>query len=252
MKKAIFAILTISVVVMVYWVYSNFILGQDVEIRNTRVQIRGGSPTFNQFNGSATSGATDFAFYTQALGGVDDHNNGADQPYPTGSYQGSWTDCVEGNNWCGTGDSTYADAKDNNTGLIWSVKIDDTGDDTQTWFWANNCIYPGDSGSRGATCSADDDDGCTCVKNEAGSKTGCEAIGDGNWRLPYQKELMQAYINGSSKSSVSYLSDTNFNYWSSTTLSNNTHNAWAVSLTYGRTTYNIKTNDASYRIRCVR
>ena len=200
----------------------------------------------NQYNGSATEGATDYEFYTQALGGVDDCNDDI-SVYPTGSYQGSWTDCVEGNNYCETGDSTYADAKDNQTGLVWSVKLDVAGDDTQGWFWANNCIEPGEAGSNGATCASDGDDGCSCVKKTS-SKTGCEAIGDGNWRLPYQKELMQAYINGS----WANLSSAGYPYWSATTKSTYTRYAWRVSLNTGYTYGSTKTLATGYRIRCVR
>jgi len=203
----------------------------------------------NQYNGSATSGATDYAFYTQALGGVDDYNDNVNV-YPTGTYEGSWTDCTAGNNYCGTGDATNADAKDNQTGLIWSIKIAGT-DDTMSWFWANNCLEPGEAGSNGATCAADGDNGCSCVKRTS-SKTGCEALGDGGWRLPYQKELMQAYINGSSKESVSYLSSTGYTFWSSTTTSFSTHRAWYVTLYSGSTANTVKTGVASYRSRCVR
>ena len=203
----------------------------------------------NQYNGSATVGAIDYAFYTLALGGVDDYNDNVNV-YPTGSYEGSWTDCTAGNNYCGTGDATYADAKDNQTGLVWSTKIDNAGDDTQSWFWANNCYEP-ETAENPGTCTADGDDACQCVKKTT-SKTGCEALGDGGWRLPYQKELMQAYINGSSKESVSYLSSTGYSFWSSTTISYNTRNAWYVGLYYGRTSTIVKTSVASYRSRCVR
>ena len=201
----------------------------------------------NMYNGSATSGATDYAYYTQALGGVDDYND-AQTAYPTGSYQGSWTDCVVGNNYCGTGDATYADAKDNQTGLVWSIPLDVAGDYTQTWFWANNCYYSGTS----TDCDIDGEAGCRCTKLTEGSKTGCEALPGGGWRLPYQKELMQAYINGSSKSSVSYLSSTTGSYWSAVTYSTNTCLGWYVYLSNGGTGGNNKTNDTGYRIRCVR
>ena len=201
----------------------------------------------NMYNGSATSGATDYAYYTQALGGVDDYNDGAAQPYPTGSYQGSWTDCVVGNNYCGTGDATYADAKDNSTGLIWSIALNVAGDYTQTWFWANNCYYSGTA----TDCDADGEAGCRCTKLTEGNKTGCDALGSG-WRLPYQKELMQAYINGSSKASVSYLSSTTSSYWSATTYSSLTYSGWSVYLSYGSTNGYTKTNSTGYWVRCVR
>jgi hypothetical protein len=48
------------------------------------------------------------------------------------------------------------------------------------------------------------------------------------------------------------LSSTTYNYWSSTTKSNNTSNAWNVNLNNGNTNNNNKTNDTSYRVRCVR
>jgi hypothetical protein len=247
MKKYLLTVLAIFVVAVVYWMYSDFIFGQGVEMRNANVVIRGGSPTFNQYNGSATVGATDYEYYTQALGGVDDYNDGQ-AAYPTGSYQGSWTDCTAGNNYCGTGDSTYADAKDNNTGLIWSVVIEDTGDYTQDWFWANNCYEPGTTENPGA-CGSDDDVACQCVKLPTGSKTGCEALGNG-WRLPYQKELIQAYIDGSN-ANLSNL-DYNYDYRSATTVSWGTDEAWIVGLTGGWVYDDSKTNNTSYKVVCVR
>ena len=253
MKKTLLIGFTAIGVILSGIMVHNYISASGLEIRNARVAIRGGSPTFNQYNGSATSGATDYAFYTQALGGVDDYNDGQ-SANPTGSYEGSWTDCVVGNDYCNTADATNADAKDNQTGLIWSIKIEGT-DDTMSWFWANNCHEPGttlnpDGGEGGDACDADGDDACRCVKLTS-SKTGCEALGDGGWRLPYQKELMQAYINGSSKESVSYLSSTVYSFWSSTTLSTSTHHAWHVYLDDGYTGYGVKTSVASYRSRCV-
>ena len=250
MKKILLIGVTAIGVILSVILVHNYISAQGVEIRNARVQIRGGSPTFNQYNGSATVGATDYAFYTQALGGVDDYNDNQ-SAMPTSSYEGSWTDCTSGaDGWCGTGETDIADAKDNQTGLIWSVKISGT-DDTMSWFWANNCLNPGEAGSNGATCASDGDNGCSCVKRTV-SKTGCEALGDGGWRLPYQKELMQAYINGSSKEAVSYLSSTGYGFWSSTTKSDNTRNAWYVYLYDGYTSTNRKTSVTSCRSRCVR
>ena len=248
MKKTLLIGFTAIGVILSGIMVHNYISASGLEIRNARVAIRGGSPTFNQYNGSATSGATDYAFYTQALGGVDDYNDGQ-SANPTGSYEGSWTDCVVGNDYCGTDDATNADAKDNQTGLIWSIKIDNAGDGTQSWFWANNCHEP-DTVENPGTCTADGDDACRCVKLTS-SKTGCEALGDGGWRLPYQKELMQAYINGSSKESVSYLSSTGCYFWSSTTASFKTRSAWYVGLDTGYTNNTVKTSVASYRSRCV-
>ncbi len=203
----------------------------------------------NQYNGSATSGATDYTFWTQALGGVDDYNDGQ-AAFPTGSYVGSWTDCTSGaDNYCGLGATdTNADAKDLSTGLIWSVAIGIGADYTQSWFWANSCYPPETPTYNPGVCASHGDDGCQCVKLPVGSKTGCDALGDGGWRLPYQKELMQAYIDGS----WTNLTSGGYIYWSSTTDSYYTPNAWIVYLYYGYTYGDLNTYAASYRVRCVR
>ena len=207
------------------------------------VNIFGVSGTLlkNLYNGSATTGATDFAYYTQALGGVDDYNDNQ-AAVPTGAYSGGWTDCTSGaDDYCGTGDAN-ADAKDNSTGLIWSDQISDAGDYTTTWFWANNCYEPAAQTPAGV-CASHGDDGCQCQKKPEGVKVGCEALGAG-WRLPYQKELMQAYIDGSSKSSVSYLANTGYAFWSATTVSLTTTFAWRVNLPSGYTYSHAKADSA--------
>jgi hypothetical protein len=51
---------------------------------------------------------------------------------------------------------------------------------------------------------------------------------------------------------VGHLSNAGNNFWSATTVSNNTQNAWNTNLNNGNTNNNNKTNGASYRVRCVR
>ena len=98
-----------------------------------------------------------------------------------------------------------------------------------------------------AACVADGDDGCGCVKITApDTLTGCESIGDGHWRTPYQKELMQAYIDGS----WGNLTNAGYYFWSATSYSNATHTGWYFILSNGYTVNDIKT--ASYGVRCVR
>ena len=200
----------------------------------------------NQKNGSATSPVSDFAFYTQAKGGVDDYNNNGTMP--TDSFTASWTQCTSANNYCKTGDSAICGGdvcyQDNSTGLIWSDWLDSGSN--HTWFWANNCWEPGSWANPGS-CAANGNDACQCVKaTSTPNMTGCEALGDGNWALPHQKELMQAYIDGS----WGNLPNAGNSFWSATTQSNGTQNAWSTSLSYGRTYNSAKTN--SYDSRCVR
>ncbi len=151
--------------------------------------------------------SSDYTFYTQAKGGVDDYNNNGSRP--SDSYAKSWTTCDGTNNYCGTGTST-ADKKDDSTGLVWSKWLNSGA--TSTWFDANNCYEPGTAENPG-TCVSNGDDACQCVK-KATSMTGCDALGSG-WRLPYQKELMQAYIDGS----WGNLSNAGNYFWSATTRS---------------------------------
>ncbi|MDO8529565.1 MAG: hypothetical protein Q7S18_02770 [bacterium] len=196
-------------------------------------------------NGSAGVGVADSAFYTQALGGVDDYNNGGTTP--ADAYQGTWTTCNAGNSYCNTSDATYANKKDNSTGLVWSIWLD--AGTSHTWFWANNCYEPGtaenpDGGEGGAACDTNGDNACQCVKKPDPLKVGCESIA--GWRTPYQKELMQAYIDGS----WANLSSAGNYFWSSSTYSYATQLGWFVSLYGGYTDGNIKTS--TYVVRCVR
>ena len=193
-------------------------------------------PTMNEYNGSG-SGTNDTP-YTRILGGVDDYNNSSAMPSDTYSF--SWTTCNSGNNYCNTNDGTNANKQDASTGLTWSNWID--SGNSHDWFWANNCAEPGSASDPG-TCVNNGDAACQCVKLTT-SKTGCEALS--GWRLPYQKELMQSYIDGS----WGNLSSASNVYWSSTTISNGTQTAWYVNQGNGTTSNSSKTN--TFRVRCVR
>ena|GEM_PF-4965861 len=213
-------------------------------IYKVRCVFDGGTLLKNLFNGSAGSNVADYAFYTQDKGGVDDFNkNGA---MPGDSFTGSWTVCAAGNNYCNTNDSVNADAKDDSTNLVWSKWLD--GGTSHTWFWANNCYEPGtpenpDGGEGGLPCNANGDDACRCIKKTA-AKTGCEAMGAG-WRLPYQKEYLQAYIDGS----WGDFSNANNICWSATTASGYTAGAYWNLPSTGHSSYYYKTTN--YKVRCV-
>ena len=170
--------------------------------------------------------------YPKSLGGVDDYNNGG--AIPADSYQSTWTVCNAGNTYCGTGRSV-AEKKDENTGLVWSPLIS-AG---LNWFQANNCV------NNGATCTAHGQAACRCTKLTS-SKTGCEGYDDGNWRLPYQKELMISYIDGS----WAQLTNAALYFWSSATGSYATQNSWVTGQLTGYTNDSVKST--SNAVRCVR
>ncbi|MDP3057032.1 MAG: DUF1566 domain-containing protein [bacterium] len=203
----------------------------------------GGGGTLAKVNITAIS--SDYPINT---GGVDDYND--DGTMPADSYAAIWTTCNVGNNYCDTGaiNATNADKKDNSTGLVWSIR---TG--TSSWFSANNCKYPNQLLGDDGACGTHGEIACKCVKQSAGSMTGCETLGaavagnSGGWRLPSQKELMQAYINGS----WGNLSSAGYFFWSATTTSHTTFSAWYTYLGTGPTDTTTKTS-TTVSVRCVR
>ncbi len=178
----------------------------------------------NLFNG--TSGA--FTGGSQANGGADDYNNSG--AAASGRYAMGWTACTSGaDNYCGTGDSG-ADAKDNSTGLIYSLPCNGSG--CASFSDTTPITYSWDS---------------SAVNNN--SRTASQLCSDhAGWSLPHQKQLMQAYIDGSYGNLEA--SGVYRYYWSATTPSNSTTSAWYISLSNGITYYGAKTS-ANY-VRCVR
>lgn len=172
---------------------------------------------------------------SQANGGVDDLNNNGGS-IPTGRYASSWTQCSAGNNYCGTG-LTSADAKDDVTGLIWSLPCNGAG--CTSFSNSSPLVYSWDN---------------SAVNNS--SKTAyqlCNAgtHGQSGWALPHQKQLMQAYIDGSVGNLIDGATDPAW-YWSASTKSWGTTFAWTAILTHGTVT-NIAKNDASnVYVRCIR
>jgi hypothetical protein len=178
-------------------------------------------------------------FSPKNSGGVDDWNNG--NPLPADTYLGQWTVCNSGNNYCDTGREINNLFKDNNTGLVWSPT-----QPAAIFFFANNCVYPNGLPGDDGLCNATNDIACNCPSKKTESKTGCEAFDDGNWRLPSQKEAMQAYINGSR----GFLQLPNVSRWTATTGSTNSRSALVVTQSTGSTT--VSNKDLVLTYYCVR
>ncbi|MEI6835093.1 MAG: DUF1566 domain-containing protein, partial [bacterium] len=91
----------------------------------------------------------------------------------------------------------------------------------------------------------------------------CQSLnnnGQTGWRLPTQKELMEAYTHGIRSIPSSYaaantnwMTEANFNslFWSGSSVSSNSVNAWFVNLANGAT-YNYNAKYFSYLVVCVR
>ena len=116
------------------------------------------------------------------------------------------------------------------TGLWWSDRSSNTMDDNFTLTPDNNTGTPA-GGSAIAFCAA---------------LSAANFAGHNDWYLPTQKQLMQAYVDGSNYN----LPNSGYYFWSSTEYYNNPAAAWLVYLTYGYTDSNAKTT--SFNVRCVR
>jgi len=182
----------------------------------------------------------------QWLQTLDDWENGGGT---SGEYTGEeaeWT-TVSGSPFTGyneinySGDSGTTDLysgevkRDERTGLWWSdiMAIDGGGTATTT---SNSFTWQG-----------------VGVRPTGGYAIGfCDALntasfaGHNDWYLPTQKELQQAYIDGSANN----LSRPNYYFWSSTELSWDSTRAWRVALGHGYTPYILKTYLCN--VRCVR
>lgn len=186
-----------------------------------------GTALLDQWNGSRSGGA--YPGGTQAEGGVDDFDDGLEPMADRYVGSAGWTTCDVQNNFCDTGDRG-ADAKDNSTGLIWSLPCNESGcasfsdasPDTYSWDRSH-------SNNDGLSAS----ELCT---SHAG------------WWLPHQKQLMQAYIDGS----YGNLEEAGIDryYWSATTYSNTASYAWYTGLSIGFTGSNGK--KSGYYVRCIR
>lgn len=218
----------------------------------------------NIFNGTCDDSSGDFFAAceywglagtggSQANGGVDDFNGGqlGGTP-PSDRYATSWTTCTSGNSYCGTGDSGAA-AKDNVTGLVWSYPCKDTGcsawdTETDTATLTNGCLFDG-------ACAYFDTDTLYTWSNGGANNNSLTASelcsSHAGWSLPHQKQLMQAYIDGSygnlePQGVYRY-------YWSSTYVSFGTNEfsrwVWIVNLSDGYAFDNKRTT--MHSIRCV-
>ena len=184
-------------------------------------------------NGSDT--ANTFPGGTQENGGVDDYNgNNASGP-AAGRYAKDWTQCTSGNDYCGTGNAG-ADAKDDSTGLVWSLPCNGVGCTSfsdaspATYSWDNSATNNNSNTASQLCSTALKDDGITIA----------------GWNLPHQKQLMQAYIDGSFGNLET---GAGRYYWSATTVSNAIASTWLINLSGG---YSITTTKpASYYVRCV-
>lgn len=231
-------------------------------IYDAAVALRASSVSLaNMFNGTCNNtGAqatcplgTEYPGGSQANGGVEDFNADSDwvgQTPPANRYETTWTTCNAGNSYCGTGDAG-ANAKDEATGVVWSYPCKDSG--CSAWDTSAPVLDPCRTGAPdSSTCYWNTDTYYTWDNSGANnnSLTAAELCSShSGWSLPHQKQLMQAYVDGS-YGNLEPIGAGRF-YWSLTTRSDNPTNAWYVGLSDGSTNYDNKANQYS-NVRCVR
>jgi hypothetical protein len=209
-----------------------------------------GTALANLYNGSLTGGS--YPGGSQALGGVDDYNN-AQTPNSL-RYVGpaGWTQCNSsaynattnpGGNYCNTG-VAGADAKDNSTNLVWSMPCNGAGCDSFSDA-APSTAYTWAASTTNAFNYSTAQSGTVDAQGLCTSGDHVQA----GWSLPHQKQLMQAYIDGSYGNLES--SGIYRYYWSATTVSVNPASAWFTSLSFGGTNTYTKVS-YQYYVRCVR
>ncbi|MEK7193374.1 MAG: hypothetical protein AAB652_01135 [Patescibacteria group bacterium] len=172
----------------------------------------------NLWNGTFST----FTGGSQANGGADDYNNGG--AATSTRYSKSWTACSAGNSYCGTGLAS-ADAKDDSTGLIWSLPCNGAGCDSfsdsspMTYAWSSSTT----NGNNFST-----------VQNATSTAAGLCTNGDhaeSGWFLPHQKQILQAYVDGTYGNLIA--TGSNLDYWTATTWSRGSTSAHIMNLSAG-------------------
>lgn len=159
--------------------------------------------------------------------------------------------------------------QDNLTGLYWSDRANSSLDNEFQWEIGDDPVNPSSTscnflsaGTANSYCDNRDPTNAYAEDNDVSAAEFClnlqldadNADGDNNgatgvetdWYLPTQKQLMQAYIDGS----ANHLPRADVNFWSSSEYSSNRSNAWVVNLPNGYTHYNNKSSN--YYVRCIR
>lgn len=135
----------------------------------------------------------------------------------------------------GSGPDDWACTRDNLTGLIWEVKLDDAGHlrhQEHTYSWFNSASADGNPGVAGKSRT------CRNTLSSCNSDRFVQAVnaaqlcGASDWRLPSLKELESIINYGQSNPSIdpTYFPNTPaLPFWTSNTLAQESNKTWIVS-----------------------
>jgi len=145
--------------------------------------------------------------------------------------------------------------QDTRTGLYWSDKTHTCVDNEFRYDDTGQCNFT-DTGTANEYCDNQDPTNAYTEDDDVSANDFClnlqlDADNDGtletDWRLPSQKELMQAYIDGSANT-LPHIAG--YSFWSATEVSSSAYKAWGISLFHGLADSYSKGNDKY--VRCVR
>jgi len=164
-------------------------------------------------------------------------SNCPNQLYPDnyGAPVTAETNCVDNTKWVAVSDSIGSEKKDTKTGLIWSSLLYRNPSNVVVFSSSSNTGFSWNSTGTSYNLFGD-------VRKSAIEL--CSERGNG-WRLPTQKEIIQAYINGS----YNNLNQSTSDLWSMTKDSGG-DNSWAVTTSNGAS-FSYTQNGGS-SLRCVR
>jgi hypothetical protein len=159
------------------------------------------------------------------------------------------------------GDSAeqWACTRDNITGLMWEVKVDDEDhlrhmDHTYTWYDPDDAVNGGGAGEENGGACVDEDNCDTRKYVDAINAQGL--CGYDDWRLPSRHELMSIVHNGRPAAQLTidpaYFPNVPDNpvYWSTSPYADDSELAWRIGFASGVDFADFKGN--SYHVRLVR
>ena len=158
----------------------------------------------------------------------------------------------------GSGPTDWACTRDNLTGLIWEVKVDDAAhlrhyQHTYTWYDTNTATNGGNAGTLGgnAACAILANCSTTAFRDDVNTGGLCGAT---DWRLPTQFELQSLVDYGAGAAAyidaTYFLNTRSFAYWSGVNYAPLASSAWNVSFNGGSLGARFKS--FSHAVRLVR
>ncbi|MCU0756158.1 MAG: DUF1566 domain-containing protein [Xanthomonadales bacterium] len=163
----------------------------------------------------------------------------------------------------GAGPTDWGCTRDNVTGLIWEVKVNNAAslrhvDHTYTWYDTNSAVNGGNAGTLGTntTCNSTlSNCNTTAYRDAINALTGANRLcSASDWRLPTSHELsglLHAGLDPGLMIDVTWFPNTaNALHWSSETAASGVAGAWLVNFEIGRVP--IFGKSSSQRVRLVR